>query len=173
MPAVRNAGPWPIRALDAITRFGYGLALLVLAAMAVAYCYEVAARYFFNAPTRWISDYVAYGLCATIFLAVPDLTRRRAHVAITFLLDSASPARAALLRRLIALACAAACLAAAWISADENLRQYRAGEETIAALPVAKWYVSVFITYGLLGAGLHFVREAFESARRAAASDPA
>jgi C4-dicarboxylate transporter DctQ subunit len=154
----------PLRILDGVTRIGYGAALLVLAAMGTAYCYEVGARYFFNAPTRWISDYVAYGLCVTIFLAVPELTRLRAHIAITYFLDSAPPQRARILQTIIAIAGAASCLVAAWISASESLRQFEAGEETIAAIPIPKWWVSVFITYGLLGAGLQFLRQALAPA---------
>src|SRR5688572_29627981 len=116
MTQARAAVPLSLRIIDGITRTGHGAALLILAFIAVAFCYEVGARYFFNAPTRWISDYSAYGLCMTVFLTVPEITRKHAHVAITFLVDGMSPARARTMRRLIALAAAAACLFAAWIS---------------------------------------------------------
>jgi C4-dicarboxylate transporter, DctQ subunit len=156
-----SAVPLLLRMVDGITRAGYGAALLILAFMALAFCYEVGSRYFFSAPTRWISDYAAYGLCVTVFLTVPEISRARAHVAITFLVDGLSARRARTLRRLIALVATVACLFAAWISADENIRQFAAGEETVATIPIPRWWISIFITYGFLGAGIHFLRQVF------------
>jgi C4-dicarboxylate transporter, DctQ subunit len=72
--------------------------------------------------------------------------------------------RARTMRRLIALAAAAACLFAAWISADENIRQFEAREETVATIPIPRWWISSFITYGFLGAGIHFLRQVFSPA---------
>jgi C4-dicarboxylate transporter, DctQ subunit len=161
MMQARVALPLPLRIVDGITRAGYGVALLILAFIALAFCYEVGARYFFNAPTRWISDYAAYGLCMTVFLTVPEITRARAHVAITFLIDGMSRSRARTMRQLIALAAAVACLFAAWISADENVRQFQTAEETVATIPIPRWWISIFITYGFLGAGIHFLRQVF------------
>src|SRR4249920_906302 len=65
---------------DAITRGGYQLAALIVILIAGSYCYEVAARYFFNSPTDWANALVAYLLCAVIFLAMPEQTRRRGHL---------------------------------------------------------------------------------------------
>src|SRR5688572_31891582 len=95
---------------DGLTTASFAAAAAVLAAIAFSFCYEVAARYFFSAPTSWANAFVSYLLCAAIFLAVPELTRRRAHVAITLLLDHAQPARARLLNRLVRVCGAAACL---------------------------------------------------------------
>jgi hypothetical protein len=33
------------------------------------------------------------------------------------------------------------------------------GVETITAVPIPKWWVSVFIPYGLLNSGLYFLRQ--------------
>ena len=96
---------------DAITRCGYQLAALIVILIAGSYCYEVAARYFFNSPTDWANALVAYLLCAVIFLAMPEQTRRRAHIAITILVDRcADPARRHLWRSLLAAVSAASLL---------------------------------------------------------------
>jgi TRAP-type mannitol/chloroaromatic compound transport system permease small subunit len=71
---------------DAITSASFAVAAAVLGTIAFSFCYEVAARYFFAAPTSWANAFVSYLLCAAIFLAIPELTRRRAHVAINLLL---------------------------------------------------------------------------------------
>ena len=133
-----------------------------MAAIAFSFCYEVAARYFFAAPTSWANAFVSYLLCAAIFLAVPELTRRRAHVAINLLLDRLSPQRAAMLNRVIRAAGAAACLLAAWITGNATLDQFNLGIDTISAYPIPKWWVSIFIPYGMLSSGLYFLRQLAE-----------
>jgi TRAP-type C4-dicarboxylate transport system permease small subunit len=144
---------------DAATAASFALAACVLGAIAFSFCYEVAARYFFSAPTSWANAFVAYLLCAAIFLAVPELTRRRAHVAINLLLDHLAPQRAAILNRAIRVAGAAACLLAAWFTGNATLDQFHQGIDTISAYPVPKWWVSVFIPYGMLSSGVHFLRD--------------
>ena len=144
---------------DAVTSASFAGAAALLAAIAFSFCYEVAASYFFAAPTSWANAFVSYLLCAAIFLAVPELTRRRAHVAINLLLDRLSPERAALLNRIIRAASAAACLLATWISANATLDQINLGIDTISTYPIPKWWVSIFIPYGMLSSSLYFLRD--------------
>jgi TRAP-type C4-dicarboxylate transport system permease small subunit len=143
---------------DALTSASFAAAALVLGGIAFSFCYEVAARYFFAAPTSWANAFVAYLLCAAIFLAVPELTRRRAHVAIGLLLDRLRPSHAAMLHRIVSAAGTAACLLAAWFTGNATIDQFQQGIDTISAYPVPKWAVSVFIPYGMLSAGLYFFR---------------
>jgi TRAP-type C4-dicarboxylate transport system permease small subunit len=144
---------------DALTSASFAAAAVVLAAIAISFCYEVAARYLFGAPTSWANAFVSYFLCAAIFLAVPELTRRRAHVAINLLVDRLEPDGAAMLNRMIRAAGAAACLLAAWFTGNATLDQFLLGVDTISAYPVPKWCVSIFIPYGMLSSGLYFLRD--------------
>jgi TRAP-type C4-dicarboxylate transport system permease small subunit len=144
---------------DALTSASFAGAAALLAAIAFSFCYEVAARYFFAAPTSWANAFVSYLLCAAIFLAVPELTRRHAHVAINLLIERLSPERAALLNRVIRAASAVACLLATWISANATLEQINLGIDTISSYPIPKWLVSIFIPYGMLSSSLYFLRE--------------
>ena len=144
---------------DALTSASFVASAIVLGGIAFSFCYEVAARYLFSAPTSWANAFVSYLLCAAIFLAIPELTRRRAHVAINLLLDRLTPPRALMLNRLIRFAGAGACLLATWISANATLDQINLGIETISAYPVPKWCVSIFIPYGMLSSGLYFLRD--------------
>ena len=75
--------------------------MLALAVIAISFCYEVVARYFFNAPTIWASPFASYGLCAAIFLAMPELTRTSSHISLNFLDDALSRERALRMRRII------------------------------------------------------------------------
>jgi TRAP-type C4-dicarboxylate transport system permease small subunit len=144
---------------DMITAASFAASAIVLAAIAFSFCYEVVARYFFAAPTSWANAFVSYFLCAAIFLAVPELTRRRAHVAINLLLERLPSGAALALTRLIRAAGAVACLLATWITFNATFDQINLGIETISAYPVPKWWVSIFIPYGMLSAGLYFLRD--------------
>jgi C4-dicarboxylate transporter DctQ subunit len=144
---------------DAVTRIGFAASAIILALIAISFSYEVVARYFFGAPTSWANAFVAYFLCASIFLAAPELTRRRAHVAVTLLSDRASPGLRAVLHRVVLAAGAGACLLATWITANATADQFAMGIDTISAYPVPKWLVSIFIPYGMLSSGLYFLRD--------------
>lgn len=143
---------------DWVTDLGYYMSAAALAMIVVAYTYEVVARYFFAAPTGWANDSVSYLLCVGVFLAVPRLAREGGHVAITIVLERAPKGTRRPLVIFGGLLSFVACAVAAWISADENLRQMVQGTETLATHPIPKWWVSVFITYGFAWAAPYFLR---------------
>ncbi|OGA70032.1 MAG: hypothetical protein A3G83_08930 [Betaproteobacteria bacterium RIFCSPLOWO2_12_FULL_68_20] len=149
------------RVHDGLTVAGFALAAALIGLIAAAFCYEVAARYFFDAPTTWSHDLASYALAAVIFLSIPALTQRGAHVAVTYLTEGLPESWRRGLAKAVLLAAALVCLLAAWIGAAESWRQYAQGVETISANPVPKWWVSVFIPYGLLSSALHFLRNTF------------
>jgi TRAP-type C4-dicarboxylate transport system permease small subunit len=143
---------------DGLTVAGFAAAAALIGAITAAYCYEVAARYFFGAPTTWLHDFASYSLAAVIFLAVPEMTRRGAHIAVTYLAEGLPERARRALGRAVLAAAAAACLAAGWIGAAESWRQYAQGVETISANPIPKWWVSAIIPYGFLSSALYFLR---------------
>ena len=145
---------------DRLSRTGFALAACILAFISVAYCYEVVSRYFFNAPTIWASPLVSYALCLTIFLALPDLARRGLQISIDLHEAWASPAVIEALLRLTRLVAGMSCLAAAWITAEQAWSEYSFGVWTNTYLPIPKWWLFVFIPYGLLSAGIYFLRQA-------------
>jgi TRAP-type C4-dicarboxylate transport system permease small subunit len=143
---------------DGLTVAGFAAAAALIGVIAAAFCYEVAARYFFGAPTTWLHDFTSYALAAVIFLSIPGMTRRGAHIAVTYLADGLPESARKALARAVLAAAAAACLAAAGIGAAESWRQYAQGVETISANPIPKWWVSVFIPYGFASSALYFLR---------------
>ena len=144
---------------DTITNIGFGAAGLCLATVVCSYCFEVVARYFFAAPTEWASPLVSYSLCVMIFLAMPALTRRSAHISINILLDSVSPARASVITWIVRVLAAIACLLAAWFSGNETLAQFNQDIWTSPPFATPKWTVSVFVPYGMLSSGIYFLRQ--------------
>jgi len=143
---------------DRLTLAGFGLAAALVGVIAAAFCYEVLVRYFLSAPTSWTYDLGCYLLAAVIFLSVPEMSRRGAHIHVNLLLDALSPQRARLLRTVIGVLAAVACLAAAWITANETWRQYVQGVWTLSAVPIPKWWVTIHVPYGFLNSALHFLR---------------
>lgn len=146
------------RVHDGLTRVGYHLSKICLGIIVFAYCYEVFARYFFSAPTWWSSEAVQYSLSIGCFLMMPFVTKEKGHVAVTVLLEMISAERAKIFYWLIYLVAFLACVAATWISLDENIRQIVKDVHLMKVKPIPKIYISAFITYGFASSAIYFLR---------------
>ncbi len=143
---------------DAVTKAAAILAAIGLILIVTSYVYEVITRYLFNAPTAWVSDFVSYALCATVFLALPIATKDKGHVAVTILVDLL-PAKLNGYVHTVVSFIGFICLSfSAYISLQENLRQYTKNIETLATIPIPQWWVSAFITFGLTISALYMLR---------------
>lgn len=163
-----------LQAHDAATKWSVTVAVVLLAGIVATYAIEVVLRYFFNSPTSWAGSAVAYLLCASIFLVLPELTRQRVHIFISVLPDLLSQRAATLLITGGYIAASVACVVAAWFCFDATHMQYATNIETLNEWRVPKWAVSVFLPYGLLSSGLYFLRHALTGAAYVAAGkDPA
>lgn len=145
---------------DATSRLLFAAASLALAAAVGLYLFEVVARYVFVAPTIWSGELVRYSLAVLIFAALPEITRRGAHVAIDILPASLPAHLAGPLGRVNAIFAGLACTVAGWIAANEAARQAVRGLMTNSAFPIPRWWITAIIAIGLASAGLHFLREA-------------
>ena len=143
---------------DGLTRLGYHLSKICLGIIVFAYCYEVFARYFFSAPTWWSSEAVQYSLCIGCFLMMPYVTKEKGHVAVTVILEMIADDRSRILYWLINLVAFLVCLAATWISLDENIRQVVKDIHLMKVEPVPKIYISAWITYGFASSAIYFLR---------------
>ncbi len=143
---------------DTVTRVAADLAAIGLILIVVFYVYEVVTRYFFDSPTAWVSDFVSYGLCASVFLALPTVTKAKGHVAVTILVDQVPEKIADTIHVIISIIGFACLMFAAYVSAQENLRQYTKNIETLATVAIPQWWVSGFITLGLALSALYMLR---------------
>jgi len=148
-----------LRSHDKITALAFAGGAASVALIAGAFWYEVVARYFFNAPTTWAYDVASYALCPMIFLSIPEMARRGAHVVVSYVADALPSGLRLPLAKAVLLVAVLVCAVCAWIAGMETWRQYVRGVETIAAYPISKWWVSIFIPYGLLNSGLYFLRQ--------------
>jgi TRAP-type C4-dicarboxylate transport system permease small subunit len=143
---------------DRITQFAVALAAIGLMLIVTSYVYEVVTRYFFNSPTAWVSDFVSYALAACIFMALPRVTKDKAHVAVTILVDILPAKFAGTVHTAVSII-GFICLAiAAYVSLQENIRQFTKNIETLAIIPIPQWWVSGFITFGLALSSLYMLR---------------
>ena len=136
--------------------FGLAGAGLILAV--ALYAFEVVARYLFDAPTTWSGEAVQYALAVLIFGALPDVTRRAAHVAIDIVPEALPDHLRRTVGRVNNAIATIATGAAAWIAAAEAGRQFTRGLMTNAAHPIPRWWITAVIALGLASAALHFLR---------------
>lgn len=146
------------RAHDKLTDIGFQLSKLALGIIVFAYCFEVGARYLFNAPQWWADEAVSYSLCIGCFLMMPYVTRDKGHVAVTLIVDTMKAANARRLYWFIYLLGFLACAAATWFSLDENIRQIDQDVYLMKVKPVPKYLISIWITYGFGSSTLYFLR---------------
>jgi len=149
---------------DRLTAAGFACAAGFVGIISVSFWYEVVSRYFFSSPTIWAYAVASYALCAMIFLAMPAMSKQGAHICVSYLVDKLPSERRRNLAKLILLVAALMCFACAFIAAQETWRQYVQQIETISGFPVPKWWVSIFIPYGMLVSAFHFLRQVFAGA---------
>lgn len=148
-----------LRAHDAVTTIGFELSKLCLVVIVFSFSYEVVARYFFSAPVWWANEVVSYALCIGVFLAMPEVTRRHGHVAVSVIPEMLPPRPKAILLACIQLVGFLACIAVAWMSLNQNISQYVREAMIIAAVrPIPKIYISAWITFGFFSSALYFLR---------------
>lgn len=153
----------PLRLLDGLTRCGLYVSAVLMLSVAALVSIEVGLRYFLNAPTHWIYDTVNYLFCAIIFLAVPELTRTKGHIAITLILESLGPVSSRRLQTTIYFIAAIVCGLASYMAGIEASKQFSRGILTLGTFAVPKWWISVFIVYGLALSSVQFLKLTFVS----------
>lgn len=147
-----------LRLHDRLTAWGVLAAMAALALIVAAFTLEVVARYGFNTPTRWTADLVSYLLLFLTFMAMPQVTATGGHVAVTALLDKLPVAGRRRAGQAIAVVGMAVCALLTWITFGETLRQATSGVRMMAAYPVPKAWISLWIVYGLASSALYFLR---------------
>lgn len=147
---------------DGVTDLGYIVGTLGLASLAVIYCYEVLTRYFLGTATDWANDTFANVLLITIFAMVPHATRKGQHISINLLVEMV-PSLDRPLRIFAGIFGVGVCLLASWMSFEENLRHIALEIVTEQNRPIPKIWMSIWLTFGFVGAAFYFLRSMFSS----------
>ena len=147
-----------LRIHDRITYVLFTIGVILIALIGVLYVYEVASRYFLNAPTDWGNDTSSFMLSVATFLCIPQLVKDGGHVAVTIIFQYSTPAVALWVARITAIAGAIVCAIAAYMAFEEAGRQIANDILTNTTTAIPKWWVTSFIPYGLANASIYFVR---------------
>lgn len=156
---------------DLLTQAGLLAGVAALGVILVGYCIEIVWRYVLDDPVLWAHDTVRYMLACTLFLVLPAVTARREHVAISLLIEQGPAGAGEVFARLAAVAGACACAVGGAFALARAHAQAADSIQTIAMMPIPKWWLSALACYGLWGSGLHFLRQAIPS--HAAQDEPA
>ena len=140
---------------------GLSMALAVIAAVAVgltavANVAEVAARYFFARPLNWASDFGAFALCVTVFMALPEVTRRHAHTALTLILERMPEHRLRAYQAFLFVVTAFIVALVAWFVGEVGLTQFRRGVLTATANQIPRWWLTGIVFLGLALSAVNF-----------------
>jgi TRAP-type C4-dicarboxylate transport system permease small subunit len=148
---------------DRITLMSFVLAGLALVIFTSVMAWEVAMRYFFNAPTVWAQDVIAISLCASVFFALPSITKVRSHTVITIVTDALSRPWQRRIRMISLVVSVIVLFSVSWLALNETIRQFTFGIQTASSVPIPKWPILTIITYGLLSSMLYLLRQLFDS----------
>ncbi len=146
---------------DAITRLFFGIAMMALLFMLIAYLMEVFQRYFLSTPTVWATDLVTYLLCTILFLALPAATATRRHIAIRLDLGRRSNKQDYRAIRCVAAIGAVVCGIACVLSLLHTATQFTHGAYTVATVQIPKYWLSLMATYSFGSSALYFLRDVF------------
>lgn len=143
---------------DLITQVSFVVAGLALCAFTALMASEVALRYLFNAPTAWSQDAIGISLCASVFLAMPYVTRTGQHSTISIVTDAISPTPQRIMRWLGLFISAIVLFIVSWLSLNETTRQFTFGIQTASSIAIPKWPITAMIAYGLFSSALYMFR---------------
>ena len=130
-----------------VTALAWAAATLFVAAGAML-TYEVVARYFFTAPTRWAAELSQYSLIWGSLIAMAWVLRERRHIAVSagLSLMSASGRRVADLFALFATLVLAAIVA--WYGFEIFLDSFQRGRTTGSLMNLPIWVVELSVPFG-------------------------
>jgi TRAP-type C4-dicarboxylate transport system permease small subunit len=142
-------------AVDLLVRICFLISCTALVIILVITILEITMRYFFDSPTKWVSDSVRYLLAVTIMLGLPDVTRSNSHVSISLVLDTLRDGHP--LRRLLFVISAGVCAFVAYLAVDIALVQHARDLYTQGTWRIPRIWLTGSVALGFAVAGLAFV----------------
>jgi TRAP-type C4-dicarboxylate transport system permease small subunit len=141
--------------LERTVAFGLAvLSALTLAAIVSLFVMEIFMRYALSSPTRWSNDVISFIMPAMIFLALPEVTRRNQHIAISIIPEAVGVRAGLIWGRVLALISAPVCFLAGWIVTSSALQQFSRGVMTNTVVPAPKWLLlsPIALSFFVVGA---------------------
>jgi TRAP-type C4-dicarboxylate transport system permease small subunit len=146
--------------IDLLTDLGAGVATVLLGLLVGSLWFEVASRYFFDAPTVWAQSVSLYCSLTSVMLMIPYLSREGLHVGMSLMFEILPSNMARRFASFLSLLSSLVCFAAALICFIEAQRQFDEHVLTTDSLFMPMWWLTSFMVYGFAMAALHFARHA-------------
>ncbi|MFN0315620.1 MAG: TRAP transporter small permease [Burkholderiales bacterium] len=142
------------------------LAALVIGAIVVLVCYDVAARNLGLRSMSWVVEVTEYALPLATFLAAPWLLYRQEHVRLDLLAQVCSPATLRVIERLAALTGLAVSAVISWYALAVIFDARKIGAQVMKTLVFPEWwlFVPLLLCFALLG--IESGRRLFAGGRR-------
>ena len=141
------------------------LSAMILALIVGLFVMEIFLRYALSSPTRWSNDVISFIMPAMIFLALPEVTRRNQHIAISMIPEALGARGSRIWGRVLALLSAPVCGVAGWIVTSSAIQQYSRGVMTNTVVAAPKWLLLSPIAFSFFVVGLIFLITAFGAER--------
>lgn len=135
------------RRLTAVTG---GLGALMVATLLLIVVFEVVSRYFFNAPTHWVTEISTYLVVGTVFLSLGLTYRRKEHIRIEFMVDLLPDARRAPIMRFAEWLGVFFVAVSSWQMLRYVLSEYTTDTRSWGLLSVPLWIPQSMVVVGLL-----------------------
>lgn len=141
------------------------LSALLLATLVTLFVLEIFMRYAVGSPTKWSNDAVGFVMTAMIFLALPEVTRRGQHIAITFIIELLGERAARVWSRIIALISSLVSFGLFWIVSTTIIKQFNGGILTNTVIQIPKWILLTPIASGFIFVAIIFLTTALGATR--------
>jgi TRAP-type C4-dicarboxylate transport system permease small subunit len=148
------------RLFDISGRIAHALAVLtrlLLAAIVVLVCADVAARNFAR-PLVWGVSLTEYLLIYIAFLPMPALVRAKGHVCADFFRLALPPRPRALIERGVYVLCLAICLYLGWYAFSSAIASLKSGAYEVRSFDMPRWLIFAPMVVGLWLSALEFLR---------------
>ncbi|MEW6667314.1 MAG: TRAP transporter small permease [Thermodesulfobacteriota bacterium] len=151
---------------DRILTAGAVLAGIMVFFMMLSVCYDVVARYFFNAPTVWADEISSVFLLFTPFFVGAWLLKNDGHVKMDLILNYATPRTQRILGTLVSLIIALISILFVYYGVKITWQIYEMGYRTDSTLRLIKWPLIGVIPLGFFLILLQAVRNMVDRIRR-------
>jgi C4-dicarboxylate transporter, DctQ subunit len=146
------------RTYDAVLYGMAWIAGLLMAAMMVTICIDVALRNLGYQSSAHFFTFTEYALLIVPCLGAPWLAREKGHIYVEILLNSLPPRGKAAMTWLIGLFCIAVCLTIAWYGLQVTISDYLQAEKDVRSLDMPRWMLVFWIPLSFLMMALEFAR---------------
>jgi len=149
------------------------LAAWALFAIGLMLGYEVAARYFFIAPTIWAEELSRLIMVWAVFIGASTLVRDDGHIRVTLLTDVLPPAGQKLARFLALAFLGIFAAIISWNGIPTVLNSFERGRTTGSMMDIPSWWMQAAIPVGFALIALQALIQILLHVRRPADSGDA